>query len=93
MRECTFDLKAFYAPEIELVDKRRTSYRWGGHSTAFLKYYIPYLSGEGFTDSFSIKIEPERPFSIVDVFISVGKKYTELNLQGSDLIYDQIFQN
>ena len=52
MEECTFDLKAYYAPEIELQERKRQTYRWGGHSTAMLKYYVPKLSGEGFTDSF-----------------------------------------
>ena len=38
-----------------------------------LKYYVPKLSGEGFTDSYSIKIEPERPYSVVDVYVSYGR--------------------
>ena len=73
MQECTFDLRAFYAPEVELRDRERQQFRWGGHSTAMLKYYVPKLSGEGFTDSYSIKIEPERPYSIVDVYVSYGR--------------------
>lgn len=73
MEECTFDLRAFYAPEIELNNLERTNLRWGGHSTALLKYFVPYLSGEGFTDAVVIFIEPERPFSIVEAFVSHGK--------------------
>ena len=73
MKECTFDLRAYYAPEIELGDNERKAFRWGGHSTAVLKYFVPYLSGEGFTDSISITVEPERPYSIIEVFLSHGR--------------------
>ena len=75
MQECTFDLRAYYAPEIELIgEKYRTNLRWGGHSTAILKYFIPKLSGEGgYTDSYNIKIEPEKRYTMVDTYVSHGK--------------------
>ena len=56
MQECTFELRAYYAPELELKERERMTFRWGGHSTAMLKYYVPKLSGEGFTDSYTIKV-------------------------------------
>lgn len=72
-KQCNYELKAFYAPEIELVNERRMTFRWGGHSTAILKYYVPELSGEGRTDSFNIDIEPEKPYVDVKAYFSLGK--------------------
>jgi hypothetical protein len=74
-QECEFDIRAYYAKEQEIRERERMNFRWGGHSVAILKYYVPELSGEGFTDSFNIKVEPEQPYAQIDVFVSFDNNF------------------
>jgi len=38
---CTYNLKAFYGETYDLPDSVRTTYRFDGYSTNYLKYYNP----------------------------------------------------
>ena len=77
MQECDYSIRAYYAEEVEVPELERTTYRWGGHSTALVKFKIPLMSKkEGSrTQSVEVKFQPERPYSLVDVFVSHGKFY------------------
>ena len=49
MNECTYDLRAYYANEYELIDGERMVFRWGGHVTNILKYQVPENTSIGAT--------------------------------------------
>ena len=76
MNECTYDLRAFYANEFELIDGERMVFRWGGHVTNILKYKVPETTSIGTTQKFEILIEPEVDYKFIEVFLSHGKSLT-----------------
>ena len=76
MNECTYDLRAYYANEFELVDGERMVFRWGGHVTNILKYKVPETTSIGLTEKFEILIEPEVDYKFIEVFLSHGKSLT-----------------
>ena len=47
MNECTYDLRAYYANEYELIEGERMVFRWGGHVTNILKYKVPETTSIG----------------------------------------------
>jgi len=77
MRECDYSIRAYYAEEVEVAELARTTYRWGGHSTALVKFKIPLMSKkEGSrTQGIEVRFQPERPYSQVDVFVSYDDTY------------------
>lgn len=76
MNECTYDLRAYYANEFELIDGERMVFRWGGHVTNILKYKVPETTSIGTTQKFEILIEPEVDYKFIEVFLSHGKSLT-----------------
>lgn len=50
LNECTYDLRTYYAQEVDVAGNDRAVYRWGGHSTNILKYEIPEFSTQGLTE-------------------------------------------
>jgi hypothetical protein len=70
LNECTYDLRTYYAPEIDVAGNFQTTYRWGGHSTTILKYDIPEFSSKGLTEQMEIRIEPEGDYKYLTAHIS-----------------------
>jgi len=58
-----------------LADGARTTYRFAGYSTNYLKYYIPDASSDGMTNSLTVKFEPETDFTFVEVFMSLDSSF------------------
>ena len=73
MNECQYDLRTYYAPEIDITNASREVYRWGGHSSNILKYSIPLISDYGTTEQIDIRIEPEGDYKYLEAYISFGK--------------------
>jgi len=73
--ECVYDLRTYYAREEDITDKQGEVYRWGGHSSAYLTYYIAEFTGAGATERIEIKFEPEGNYKYIDVFISFDKNF------------------
>ena len=71
--ECKYDLRSYYTPEIDITNANRKVKRWGGHSTAVLKFDIPRFSLEGVTEAIDIRIEPEGDYKYLEAYISFGE--------------------
>ena len=66
-------MRSYYAPEIDITNTHRKVERWGGHSTAVLKFNIPTFSLVGVTEAVDIRIEPEGDYKYLEAYISFGK--------------------
>lgn len=95
VRFCSFDLRTSYVREIDLVEGRRATYRWGGHQTHILKYTVPESTAEEPINSFSVMLQPEGDYQHLQVFISygkfVGRFYTIFSSFYNNFFYSRLF--
>lgn len=74
--ECDYDLRTYYAPEIDISNAKRSVKRFGGHSSNILKYFIPEFSSGGLTDTIDIRIEPEGDYKYLEVYVSFDENFS-----------------
>lgn len=76
LKECTYDIRSYYATEYTLVDGEQTAFRWNGTSTNILRYEVPQntLSGAR-TDRWTIKVDPEADFEQFEAYLSFDDQF------------------
>ena len=74
-RKCSYKFRIWFTPTVDLTTSNRRQLRFEGYSTYILKYTIPEEVLEETTKSVEIYVQPEHPYSLIDMFLSLDQTF------------------
>jgi len=74
-RACSYKLRIWFTATVDLTTSNRRQLRFDAYSTYILKYVVPEKVLEEDTKSIEIYVQPEHPYTAIDLFLSLDASY------------------